>query len=54
MFGGFVADEEEGCPRSGPDQGGAHARVNAREPARGPEAGRGLEARFQRVDGVEA
>ena len=50
---GFVRDEEEGRPGRGPDHGGADARVDAAEAARGGEAGGGLQAGFEGVDGVE-
>jgi hypothetical protein len=48
-----VGDEEEGGAGRGAPEGGAHAFVHAAEAARGGEAGGGLEARFQRVQGEE-
>ena len=52
-FGGFVRDKEEGGAGGGADQRGADAGVDAAEAAGGGEAGGGLEARFEGVDGVE-
>ena len=52
-FAGLVAHEEESGAGGGTDQRGADAGVDAAEAARGGEAGGGLEARFERVDGVE-
>ena len=46
VFGGFVADEEEGGAGGGADEGGAHACVDPGEAAGGAEAGCGLEAGF--------
>lgn len=50
---GVVGDEEEGGAGRGADDGGADTSVDAGEAARGGEAGGGLEAGFERVEGVE-
>lgn len=52
-FGGFVGDEEEGGSRGGSDEGGADAPVDSREAAGCEEAGGGLEAGFEGVEGEE-
>lgn len=49
----LVRDEEERGAGRGADYGGAHAGVDASEAAGGAEGRRGLEARLQRVEGVE-
>ena len=53
VLGGFVGDEEEGGRGRGAEEGGADAGVDAAEAAGGVEALGGLEARFERVEGVE-
>ena len=50
---GLVGDEEECCAWCGADKCGADTRVDAAKSARGLEAAGGLEAGFERVDGVE-
>jgi hypothetical protein len=52
-FDAVVDDEEERCARGGADDRGPDAVVDAPEAAGGPEAGRGLEAGFDRVEGEE-
>ncbi len=50
---GFVGHEEERCAGSGADERGADAGIDAAETAGMGEAGGGLEAGFEGVDGVE-
>lgn len=52
-FDALICDEEECSARRGADYGGADAAVDAAETAGGEEAGGGLEAGFERVEGVE-
>lgn len=49
----FVGYEEEGCAGGGADDGAADAVVDSAETAAGPEAGGGLQAGFERVEGEE-
>lgn len=50
---GVVGDEEESGAGGGADDGAAHAAVDASEAARLGEAGRGLEAGLEGVEGVQ-
>lgn len=49
----LVSDEEQGGARRGADDGAADAIVDSAETAGGPEAGGGLEAGFEGVEGEE-
>ena len=49
----LVGDEEEGCAGRGSHDCAADAIVDPAEAARGPEAGGGLQAGFERVEGEE-
>lgn len=49
----LVGDEEQGGARGGADDGAADAIVDSAEAAAGPEAGGGLEAGFEGVEGEE-
>jgi hypothetical protein len=49
----LVGDEEQGGAGRGADDGAADAIVDSAEAAAGPEAGGGLEAGFEGVEGEE-
>lgn len=49
----LIAAEEEGGAGGGTDNGAADTAIDATEAARGKEAARGLQARLERVEGVE-
>lgn len=50
----LIRDEEERSSRRGADDSAADAIVDSPEAARGPEAGGGLQAGFEGVEGKEA
>lgn len=50
---GLVGAEEEGCSGRGAHDGGADAAIDSGEAAGGEEAGRGLEAGLEGVEGEE-
>lgn len=52
-LGGLVGAEEEGGAGRGADDGAADAAVDTGEAAGGEEAGGGLQARFEGVEGEE-